>query len=131
MEVSQMKTPRMENNRMNARSIRTIKATIQVALFAILSLALLSTLAFAHGGEEHVTGTVVKVSDTSVTVKTTAGKTVEVGFDAKMTTYQRAKQTIQKSDIKVGDRIVIHAMKVNEKLVAHSVEIGMAAPAKH
>jgi hypothetical protein len=43
-------------------------------------------MARAHGGEEHVTGTLTKISDTSVTVKTTAGKTVEVGFDAKMTT---------------------------------------------
>jgi hypothetical protein len=92
-----------------------------------VSLALLPSIATAHGGEEHVTGTVTKISDTSVTVKTTAGKTVEVGFDAKMTTYERAKQPIQKTDIKVGDRIVIHAMEVNEKLVAHSVEIGTAA----
>ena len=97
-------------------------------MLAIASLALLPTLATAHGGEEHVTGVVTKISDTSVTVKTTA-KTVEVGFDAKMTTYERAKQPIQKTDIKVGDRIVIHAMEVNEKLVAHTVEIG-TAPAK-
>ena len=67
-----------------------------------------------------------KISDAAVTVKTTAGKSVEVGFDAKMTTYERAKQPIQKTDIKVGDRIVIHAMEVNEKLVAHTVEIGTA-----
>jgi len=73
---------------------------------------------------------VTKISDTSVTVKTTAGKTVEVGFDAKMTTYERAKQPIQKTDIKVGDRVVIHAMEVNEKMVAHSVEVGTATAAK-
>lgn len=41
-----------------------------------------------HGGEEHVTGVVTKVSSTVVTVKTTDGKTVQVGFDAK-TTYTR------------------------------------------
>jgi hypothetical protein len=117
----------METNHMNTHhSMNSIKLKVQVALLAILSLALLPTIATAHGGEEHVTGTVANVSDTSVTVKTTAGKTVEVGFDAKMTTYVRGKQPIQKSDIKVGDRIVIHAMEVNEKLVAHSVEI--AAP---
>ena len=121
----------METNRMNThRSMNTIKLKMQVALFAILSLALLPTIAIAHGGEEHVTGTVAKISDTSVTVKTTAGKTVEVGFDAKMTTYVRAKQPIQKTDIKVGDRVVIHAMEVNEKLVAHTVEIGAATAAK-
>ena len=118
---------------MNALSIRTsIKLKVQVALLAILSLALLPTIATAHGGEEHVTGTVTKISDTSVTVKTTAGKTVEIGFDAKMTTYERAKQPVQKTDIKVGDRVVIHAMEVNEKMVAHSVEIGTAKQAvKH
>src|ERR1700686_5564243 len=109
----------METKHMNPHSINTTRLKIQVALLAILSLALLPTIAPAHGGEEHVIGTVTKVSDTSVTVKTTAGKIVEVGFDAKMTTYARAKLPTQKSDIKVGDRIVIHAMEVNEKLVAH------------
>lgn len=120
-----------KSNHMNTRSIRTsIRRKIQVALLAVLTLAFLPTIATAHGGEEHVTGTVTKISDTSVTVKTTAGKMVEVGFDAKMTTYERAKQPIQKSDIKVGDRVVIHAMEMNEKLVAHTVEIGAATTAK-
>lgn len=114
---------------MNAYSMNVAKINTQIAVLAILSLALLPTVAIAHGGEEHVIGTVTKISDTSITVKTTAGKTVEVGFDAK-TTYARAKQPIQKTDIKVGDRIVIHAVEVNEKLVAHTVEIGAASAAK-
>lgn len=114
---------------MNRNSINTTKLKIYIAVLAIVSLALLPTIATAHGGEEHVTGTVTKISDTSVTVKTKAGKTVEVGFDAK-TTYARAQQPIQKTDIKVGDRIVIHAMEMNEKLVAHTVEIGTATAAK-
>src|SRR6266481_717581 len=115
----------MEANQMHRRITHTTKLKIQVALLAIMSLAFLPTLATAHGGEEHVTGTVIKASDKSVTIKTTAGKTVEVGFDAK-TTYARAKQPIQKTDIKVGDRIVVHAAEVNEKLVAHTVELGPA-----
>ncbi len=114
---------------MNRNSINTTKLKIHVAVLAIVSLALLPTIATAHGGEEHVTGTVTKISDTSVTVKTKTGKTVEVGFDAK-TTYTRAKEPIQKTDIKVGDRIVIHAMEMNEKLVAHTVEIGPTTAAK-
>src|SRR5579871_6225873 len=121
----------MEVSQMNISSMSTVtKPKMPVAILAILSLALLPTIARAHGGEEHVTGTVAKISDTSVTVKTTAGKIVEVGFDAKMTTYERAKQPIQKTDIKVGDRVVIHAMEVNEKMVAHSVEVGPATTAK-
>ena len=115
----------MNRNSMNT----TTKLKIQVALLAIVSLVLLPTIAAAHGGEEHVTGTVTKISDTSVTVKTTAAKAVEVGFDAK-TTYARGKQPIQKTDIKVGDRIVIHAAEVNEKLVAHTVEIGATTAKK-
>ena len=70
----------METNYMNTRSMNTNRLKVQVALLAILSLALLPTIATAHGGEEHATGTVTKVSDTSVTVKTTAGKTVEVAL---------------------------------------------------
>lgn len=120
----------METKHMNTHSMKTIRLKVQVALLAILSLVLLPGIATAHGGEEHVTGTVTRISDTSVTVKTTAGKTVEVGFDAKMTTYARAKQPVQKTDIKVGDRVVIHAMEVNEKLVAHSIELGAATSAK-
>jgi hypothetical protein len=114
---------------MNRHSTNNTKLMIHVAILAIASLALLPAIATAHGGEQHVIGTVTKISDTSVTVKTTAGKAVEVGFDAK-TTYARAKQPIQKTDIKVGDRIVIHAMEMNEKLVAHTVEVGSAAAPK-
>ena len=110
---------------MNGQNTTTTKLKIQVALLAILALALVPTIVSAHGNEIHVIGTVTEISDTSVTVKTTAGKTVEVGFDAK-TTYTRAKQPIQKTDIKVGDRVVIHAVKVKEKLVAHTVELGAA-----
>ena len=120
----------MAANHMNKHSISTnTKLKFQVAILAIVSLALLPTMATAHGSEEHVIGTVAQISDTSITVKTTAGKTVEVGFDEK-TTFARAKQTIRKADIKVGDRIVIHAKKVNEKLVAHTVSIGAATVAK-
>ena len=115
---------------MNTQSMNITRRKIQAALLAAVSLAFIPTIAAAHGGEEHVIGTVAKVSDMSVTVKTTAGKMVEVGLDAKMTTYERAKKPIQKTDIKVGDRIVIHAMEVNEKLVAHTVELGAATQAK-
>jgi hypothetical protein len=121
----------MEVNQMNSNSMHTITSRrALVAIFGILALPLLPTIASAHGGEEHVIGTVATISGASVEVKTTAGKMVEVGFDAK-TTFARAKQTIQKSDIKVGDRVVIHAVEVNEKLVAHTVEIGAGTTAKH
>jgi len=115
---------------MNMQSIITTRLKIQIALATALAITLLPAIVSAHGGEEHVIGTVTKVSDTSVTVKTTAGKMVEVGFDAKTTTYARAKMPVPKTDVKVGDRIVIHAVEVNEKLVAHTVELGAPATTK-
>jgi uncharacterized protein DUF5666 len=88
-----------------------------------LCFALCATLLLAHGGLEHVMGTIAKVSDGSVTVTTAAGKTVEVLLDSK-TTFARGSQAIQKTDLKVGDRVVIHAEKSADKFTAHAVEIG-------
>jgi hypothetical protein len=101
-----------------------IKLKIRVVVLAVVWVALVPIIATAHGGEVHVIGTVTKISETAVTVKTTAEKIVEVGFDEK-TSYMRAKQPILRSSINAGDRIVIHALKVKEKLVAHTVEIGV------
>jgi len=101
-----------------------IHITRRVLVLALASI-LPATIALAHGGLEHVRGTVAKVSDQSVTVTTTAGKTVEVLLDAQ-TTYARADKPIQKSDLKVGDRVVIHAAEKGEILTAHTVEVGVA-----
>jgi len=90
----------------------------------LITLAIAPTIAVAHGGLEHVKGTVAKVSDQSVTVTTIAGKTVEVLLDAQ-TTYARADKPIQKSDLKVGDRVVIHAAEKGTTLTAHTVEVGV------
>src|ERR1700733_6971249 len=109
----------MEKNHMNI--LNTITITRRLLLIA---LALAPVIAFAHGGLEHVRGTVAKVSDQSVTVTTTAGKTVEVLLDAQ-TTYARADKPIQKSDLKVGDRVVIHAAEKGTTLTAHTVEVGV------
>lgn len=103
---------------MNTRTMNIIRA-----------LALASAIALAHGGLEHVMGTVTQVNDASVTVKTTAGKTVQVTVDAK-TTYSRASKPIQRSDIKVGDRVVIHAQEHDKALLGKTVEVGAAPAAK-
>lgn len=94
-----------------------------------LCLALFAAFAIAHGGLEHVMGTIAKISDASITVATAAGKTVEVALDAK-TTYSHGTQAIQKTALKVGDRVVIHAEKEGTKLIAHTVETGAAATPK-
>ncbi len=49
---------------------------LTVVVFA-LALAL-SAIAFAHGNEKHVMGTVTSISENSITVETTSKKTVTV-----------------------------------------------------
>lgn len=112
---------------MNRRT--TTSHIIAVAIFLAACLVFTSAKVKAHGDLLHVMGTVAKLSETGVSVKTKEGKTVDVQFSEK-TTYFRAKAAIDKGTIKVGDRIVIHAAKVNDKLVAHTVEIGTATVQK-
>src|ERR1700678_4478875 len=114
----------MENNHMNIPNKNII--IIRRVLLLALATALLAPIVLAHGGLEHVPGTVAKVSDQSVTVTTNAGKTVEVLLHAQ-TAYARADKPIQKSDLKIGDRVVIHAAEKGTTLTAHTVEVGGAA----
>ena len=88
-----------------------------------LGCLLFVSLAFAHGGEEHVMGTVTKISDSLVTVETTAQKAVEVAVTDK-TTFEKSGQPATLHDLKVGDRVVIHARKSENKLTAHTVKFG-------
>ena len=113
---------------MNTPSIIT-RNQVAMAIAFVFVLALLPAVALAHGGFEHVMGTVSKISDTSVTVTTAAGKSVDVALDAK-TTHARATQPLQRTDMKVGDRVVIDAVKTGDKLAAHSIKIGGATAAK-
>ena len=97
----------------------------------ICVLLFLSTLVFAHGNEKHVMGTVTKVDDSSIVVKTKDGdKSVMVTSDTK---FVKGTESVTQKDVKVGDRVVIHAMPMGEMLHATEVKIGTApaANAKH
>jgi len=94
-------------------------------LIAGLLFVCASVLVHAHGGMIHVMGTVTALTDTSVTVQTTDNKTVEVVLtDA--TTYQNGSKAAARKDLKVGDRVVIHAVKVKDALQAHEVHFSEA-----
>jgi preprotein translocase subunit YajC len=83
----------------------------------------------AHGGEEHVIGTVSKVVPDSITVKTGVKTTATVAVVAK-TTFSTAKHAAKIADLKLGDRVVIHATEpVEGKLVADTVEFSAPKPA--
>jgi hypothetical protein len=72
----------------------------------------------AHGGMDHVMGTVKSVSATSLTVTTKGGKDVEVQLDAE-TRFEGASSA---AGLKPGQRVVVHAKKAGEGLHAETVK---------
>ena len=96
-------------------------ATRRVSFIA--SLIALSTVAFAHGGNEHIRGVVTNISAQSVTVQIANKATKTLTLTAK-TTIQQAGKTANLADLKVGDRVVID---VPEKTTqALLIQIGAA-----
>ena len=96
----------------------------------VLMFVFIASLAFAHGNEEHVMGTVAKISSNSITVQTTNNETKEVAVTDK-TTFENAGAPAKLDDLKVGDRVVIHADKQGNKLVAHTVRFGAKKTVAH
>ena len=97
-----------------------------LVLVACISWA--ASAALAHGGEEHVIGTVWKVTSEVITVKTIANKSTTVV--APETKFMKGNAAAKIADLSVGDRVVIHAREgTDEKLVADTVEFAAASSA--
>ena len=97
------------------------------AFILIVCISLIAAAAYAHGDEEHVIGTVASVTIDSITVKTTANALVTVAV-VSQTTFSKNKATAKLADLKVGDRVVIHAKEPTEgKLVADTVQFSTPA----
>jgi hypothetical protein len=94
---------------------------------------LVTAAALPHGGEEHVIGTVTKVTQNSITVQTRAKATVEVQIVSE-TTFTKDNASASLKDVHTGDRVVIHAMSMQGgKLMVHTVQIGVSKkpPSSH
>ncbi len=96
-----------------------MKRTIAV----VVLLLTLSLMALAHGNEKHVMGTVTHISDNSITVETNAQKSVTVDV-SDTTKFENSGAAANLKDLKVGDKVVIHADGSSGKLVAHEVHFG-------
>jgi hypothetical protein len=94
--------------------------------FTLTCALLLSTFAAAHGGMEHIMGTVSVLTGNSISVKATDGTTKVVGFDHD-TKFMRGESTAAVGDLHVGDRVAIHAHKTGSDLHAAEVKIGISA----
>jgi hypothetical protein len=112
---------------LDMKSARVAKM-MGLVLLAAVFIFLAEPGAFAHGNEQHVIGTVSQVTDAAITVKTADGPvTVAVGS---VTEFTKSGVAAKVTDLKVGDRVVIHAMKHADGLMAHTVQFGVSAPKK-
>ena len=100
---------------------------VLIALITVATLVFAAAPMFAHGGFDHVMGTVVKVADNVLTVKTAKGN-VDVKLDDK-TDLTKNDQKAQLSDLAPGARVVVDIPEGSKDKIAHSVKIGTAAKA--
>jgi hypothetical protein len=89
----------------------------------VILLFALSLMALAHGKEKHVMGKVTSISDSSITVETTAKKAVAVEVNDK-TKFEKSGAAATLKDLKVGDKVVVQAEVSGDKLVANEVHFG-------
>lgn len=89
----------------------------------ITSLAM-AACALAHGGFDHVTGTIAKVAGNVVTVKTAKGN-VDVKLDAK-TEITKDDKKAEAVDLKPGVRVVFDIPEGSKDNVAHSAKLGVS-----
>lgn len=102
-----------------------MKTLLKTAVAAML----MSGAALAHGGEEHIRGVAKAVSADSITVETAKKESVTILITAK-TEVKNSSVAGKIADLKVGERVVVHAEKNKAgKFEAEEVEFG-PAPAK-
>lgn len=104
---------------------KTFFSSAVALLLAILSVAV---TVGAHGNEKHVIGIVTAISDSQITVETQSKETQVVKIAAD-TSFVNGGTTSSVKELKVGDRVVIHAKPVGNALVAHEVRFGKAPSA--
>jgi hypothetical protein len=106
-----------------------------------LLLVFVGSAAFAHGDKKHVTGTIEKITASSVFVKTANGTSVEVKL-VPSTVYvlhvlnqsgppsdASQDKPAKFSDLAVGDLVLIHATPKGDTLEAAEVRFSVATPA--
>ena len=69
-------------------------------------------------------GTVISISDSSITVETKDKTSVTVDVSDK-TKFEKSGSPATLKDLKVGDRVVVHADVSGDRLVANEVHFGV------
>ncbi|MGA7235111.1 MAG: hypothetical protein WBY44_05510 [Bryobacteraceae bacterium] len=110
---------------LNNRTITTKRRGALLSLtFILLALA---NQTLAHGGFDHVIGTIVRVANNVLTVKTAKGN-VDVSLNDK-TEITKSDQKAVLADLKPGARVVVDVPEHSKVKIAHSVKIGVSTAA--
>jgi hypothetical protein len=110
-------------------TITTDRSAHRAPLWLCLALLAFTIQLIAHGGFDHVIGTVVKVENNVLTVKTAKGN-VDVRLNEK-TEITRNDQKAAAADLKPGTRVVVDIPEGSKDKVAHSVKIGVSGAPAH
>ena len=98
---------------------------ITLALIAFLST---SGLALAHGGGEHMRGTVTQITDKAVTIQMAdKAKMVMTIALAPDTTFEKSGKAARATDLKIGDKVVIDYVEKGKDMTAKAVRFGPTA----
>jgi hypothetical protein len=102
---------------------------MKTTMCLICAFVLISGVGWAHGDQIHVMGTVSKLEGDTITVATTSGSEKIVRI-VPTTRFLRGESPATVQDLKVSDRVVIHAKLTGQILEATEVKIGVAKTAQ-
>jgi len=103
---------------MMKRLNRTLTTWLGIAVLLVCTAAV-----FAHGGFDHVRGTVIKATHHILTVKTLKGNMdVELNDKTELTQSDRKAEL---ADLTPGARVVVEIPQGSKDHLAHSVKIGV------
>ena len=95
----------------------------------VLLLVLSSFPLIAHGGNDHVRGTVTEITPTSVTVQIADKSTKTLTITAK-TKFAKSGQPAAAGELRVGDRVIVDVPTGKTEAVVISFGPPKKAPAK-
>ncbi len=88
----------------------------------VIVVVLAATTVNAHRITSTMEGVVVEIRERILAITTSSGKRIETELDPKAT-FKRNSQTIGKSEVRLGDHVIVHARWRERKLVADAVQV--------
>lgn len=96
---------------------------LRLALITLIATFAFSSSVSAHGGQPHLLGTVKAIDDKSITVETADHQlhTIKLASDTKL---EKAGVAATAKDVAIGARVVVHAKKSGDELIAVLIKLG-------